>query len=78
MTDITPLHGVEAELGGTQTSGVVGEVLCSAVAVLTRVLEEPGLGVSSKMTGTMMGFSSSKLSDRLVRLTSGGVGRLRL
>lgn len=77
MTEITPLHGVEVELGGTQTSGLMGEVLSSVAAVWTGVPEGLGVGVASKTTGTTIGDSSSKLSDRLVRLTSGGVGRLR-
>ena len=74
---MTPLHGVEVELGGSQTSGVIGEVLSSGMAVWAVVLEGLGFGVTSKTTGTTIGCSSSKLSDKLVRLTSGGVGRLR-
>ncbi len=77
MTEITPLHGVEVELGGNQTSGSMGEVLSSVVAAWAVVPEGLGFGVASKTTGTTIGCSSSKLSDRLVRLTSGGVGRLR-
>ena len=65
------------ELGGIQTSGSMGEVLSSVVAAWAGVPEGLGVGVASKTTGTTMGNSSSKLSDRLVRLTSGGVGRLR-
>ena len=78
MTEITPLHGVEVELGGTQTSGLMGEVLSSVAAVWAGVPEGLGVGVASKTTGTTIGDSSSKLSDRLVRLTSGGAGRLRV
>ena len=65
------------ELGGNQTSGLMGEVLSSVVAAWAGVPDGLGVGVASKTTGTTMGNSSSKLSDRLVRLTSGGVGRLR-
>ena len=74
----TPLAGVDAALGGGQTSGRMGGVLSVAAGVAGSEVEAV-VGSSWNMTGTMTSSSSSRLrlSDRLVRLTSGGVGRFR-
>ena len=75
----TVLHGIEALLGENKMSGMEGGVFS-----LTMVASKcGGMGssevstigaTSSKIMGTII--SSSKLSDRSVCLTSGGVGRL--
>ena len=74
----TPLAEEDAALGRGQTSARRGVVLSMAAGTSAGVEVEARMGSSWKMTGTMTSSSSRlRLSDRLVRLTSWGVGRLR-